>query len=502
MTVRLDLTVEAPAAVVDDLVSAGVAGRIGSGDTTLWPGHARPGWVDAARAARPAGGEIEALRETFREAGIARVLVAGDVGAAASALAGDAPRLVVLDTPDPVRVADALAGDLETTVLVAVGSDPTTQAVTVAVQAAFIGEALDAGAHTVRVGTGPVAAGPAARSAAGPGGVVDPSGLVPDVGLLALPEDPPDTPAGVAAVVVPAPDDVDGPWAVLTTRALVPVGLAGGNVRALLADAAAARPGLVADDAANPALRLGALLAEAPSVALTGPGAVDWVAALLAGLGPTGPLPLTGDGDRGRAGAALTVRVDGTTPTGTADVVTSGPAAAQVLLWQHAVAVAAHLLGVDPTGPVPAAPEYTAPATTVDGVEVRGSGAPTLTDALRELTGSGGHVAVQVWLDRDTDASAAVLAEELGRRTGVTSTIGWAPAPVPGAGPVLLLTGGVDGSDVPLDSTDFTGLAALQRRLADAEAARLTADGRPVLVLHLHDRLAGLVAVAHAVQDL
>lgn len=89
----------------------------------------------------------------------------------------------------------------------------------------------------------------------------------------------------------------------------------------------------------------------------------------------------------------------------------------------------------------------------------------------------------------------AVLRPELARRTGRPVAFGWAPSGVTGTGAALCqLTGDADEDTPPLPR-----LAELAAAGARAEAA---AHGRPVLRLHLTDRVAGLVTVARAVQDL
>ncbi len=491
-----------PHDTVARLVGDAVASRIAAGDTTVWPGAVRPGWVGAARAARPLVGEIAGLRERLRVAGLTRIVVAaaGGVGVAAELLAHSDPRLIVLDTTDPVQVADALAGDLDATVLVvSVPPGEDTAAVELlwdTVGHALRADGLEADLHTVLVTP--------------PGGP-----------LLAR--------AGGATVVL-GPPDVDGPWAALTAYGLVPAGLAGADVAELLADAAAARRVLAADSPDNPALRLGALLAAAPVVTFTDPGpAGEWVAQLVAGgLGKDGrgPLPVVVEGPDapGRtAPSTLTVAPDGAGP---ADVVTHGSQIAQVLLWQYATAVAAHLLGVDPSdrpdalAPAPAPME---PELFVDGMVAvyAGSWLPTGTDtvagALQALVGAAGpdrpHLAVHAYLDRLDDASAAVLRPELNRRTGLTTTFGWAPRCLPGAGQyakggpaggvVCQLTGEADpdtatGRGLP----DSDPLGELQQAQARAEAAELQRRGRPVLRLHLADRVVGLITLVRAVQEL
>jgi len=110
----------------------------------------------------------------------------------------------------------------------------------------------------------------------------------------------------------------------------------------------------------------------------------------------------------------------------------------------------------------------------------------------------GTHLALHAYLDRESDASVAVLRAELARRTGLVVTFDWAPRGPRATGPgtlVCQLTGEPD---------DDPGhrLNDLQQDLARADADELARRGHPVLRLHLADRLAGLVTVARAVQHL
>ncbi|MCW2722932.1 MAG: hypothetical protein JWR81_6754 [Pseudonocardia sp.] len=509
-------TVPPPADTVARLAGDAVASRITEGDTTPWPAATRPGWVSAPRTARPLVGEIEGLHERLRLAGLTRVVLAaaGGVGVAAEVLAAEwsldgtrmraaEPRLIVLDGTDPVQVGDALAGDLDATVLV-VSAPPGEDTTAVellwdTVASVLQAEGLDADAQTV---------------------------------LVAAPGSPLLDRAGGATTVL-GPADVDGPWAALTAFALVPAGLAGADVGLLLADAADARSEFGADDPANPALALGALLADAPLVTLAGGPLAEWVTQLVAGgLGKDGhgPLPVLVEAPEAPGWAspgALTVAVDGSGP---ADIVTNGPAAVQLLLWQYAVAVAAHLLGVDPTDRPDAAATSAVrttngvtglPEAFVDGVvSVHGGdwlpdGSATVADALRALLdgadgtgmGNGSHLAVHAYLDPQDDASVAVLRPELSRRTGLVTTFGWAPRCLPGVGQrdkggaagvvVCQLTGAADAELLGDDP-----LGALQQEQARADAAALAARGHRVLRLHLADRVIGLVTLVRAVQEL
>jgi hypothetical protein len=508
VTARLVSSVPPQADVVERLVGDSVASRIARRDPSLWPRAARPGWVTAARASRPLVGEIEALREQLRVAGQVRVVLAaaGGVGVAAEVLAEHDPRLVVLDTTDPAQVADALAGDLAATVLVVSappGEDTTAvELVRDTVHRAFRAEGIDPPAQTVVV-TAPD--GPLLEQAAG-------------------------------ATVVLGPPDVDGLWAALTAFALVPAGLAGVDVGAVLSQAAEARAELDSDDPANPCLALGALLAAAPVVALAEDGATglaEWAAQLVAGgLGKDGrgPLPVVVEGADAPEWAdpeslrpgTLTVSLSAS-GTGTLDgaaVTTSGSPAAQFMLWQYATAVAAHLAGVDPTDRPDAARIAGNGAVHAPGVQFTDgnidvhagawlpSGTSTVAEALRALIDAAeadAHLTVHAYLDRLDDASAAVLRPELTRRTGLPTTFGWAPRCLPGTGQrdkggpadavICQITGDAE-PDLPAD------LAELQQAQARADAEALTGRGRPVLRLHFTDRVAGLVTLARAVQQL
>lgn len=514
--------VQPPADVVERLVGDAVASRIAAGDTTVWLDVARPGWVSAARGARPLVGEIEGLHERLRVAGLTRVVLAGagGIGVTAEVLAAEwsaggtstrrvDPRLIVLDGTDPVQVADALAGDLDATVLV-VSAPPGEDTAAVellwdTVSAAFRADGLDPDARTVLV-------------------------TAPDGPLLGR--------AGGATTVL-GPSDVDGPWAALTAFALVPAGLAGADVGVLLADALDTGPSLGEDRADNPALAVGALLAQAPLVAVAGAGPLaEWVAQLVAGgLGKNGrgPLPVLVEAPHAPGWAtpgALTVTVDGAGADGAgvgaggdgvdgdgedgdgpADVGTDGPAAAQLLLWLHATAVAAHLLGIDPTdrpdtrtpatGP-DAAPTFVEGMVDVHGGDWLPTDTATVAGALRALLdGEPDHLTVHAYLDRHDDASAAVLRPELTRRTGLVTTFGWAPRCLPGAG--QRDKGGPAGGvvcQVTGSAEDDGPLGTLQIDQARADAAALADRGRRVLRLHLTDRVIGLVTLVRAVQQL
>jgi glucose-6-phosphate isomerase len=514
--------------LVDKLVAERVASALARQDPTLWGPQAQPeaarrlAWVALPETSRPLLATIEALRADLHSDGIDRVVLAGMGGSslAPEVICGtDQVPLTVLDTTDPGQVADALAGDLERTVLVVSsksGSTVETDSHRRVFAVAFAAAGLDPAAHLVVV--------------------TDPGSPLQQIADA----------EGYRAVIAADPD-VGGRYSALTAFGLVPAGLAGADIANLLDDAAEAAPLLAVDDPANPALRLAAALAAghaagADKVVLadTGSGIVgfgDWAEQLIAestGKDGTGLLPVVVEGPAapGFADAgpdAIPVAIGPGVET--AAVAVTGTLGGQLLLWEHATAVVGRLLGINPfdqpdveaakvaaraqlnstAGPKPAF---------VDGdvaVHPVGdwlpAGVATLHDALRALvaaTPPRGYLAVQAYVDRIADASAAVLRTELARRTHVQTTFGWGPRFLHSTGQYhkggyqngafLQLTGEVI-QDIPVPGTAFT-LGDLQRAQAWGDAEVLAAHGRPVLRLHLIDRAAGLVQVVRALPEL
>lgn len=488
------------ALVAARLAGETVASRIGDGDPSVWGRAATDalGWAALPRTSRPLLGQVAGLRERFRVDGARRVVLVTAPGLAHGAdllaRAAGAP-LTVLDSADPGAVADALAGDMATTVLVVVDpmGDPD---------------------------------GPAAAVARVLADAIREEGIEPAGRTVAVtePGSPLDGPARAAgATVVTCERDVPARFGTLGAAGLVAAGLAGADLEEILADAAGAVDAVVADAAENPALELAGLLTAGSGplriAAGTGPdGLAGWVEHLVGGsTGGLGPLPLVGDPwpGAGGSGRVLSLQRDETF------FATRGGVGAQVVLWQHAVAVAARVLGADPFagGIAPALAEGTPaalPCVGVDGdVEIRAAGdwlpdgTTSVADALRALAARAeGTLAVEAWLDPVDDASAAVLRPELARRTGLLTTFGWAPRghdglgrhhrDAPGAAFCVVTGESEHDRAVPGGGT----LADLVAAQVGADAADLVARGRPVLGLHLRDRLGGLVTVARAVEQL
>ncbi|MDN5918146.1 MAG: glucose-6-phosphate isomerase [Pseudonocardia sp.] len=520
--------------IAGELAAETVASRLAEADPSVWgpPATHCLGWVHLPRTSRPLVGQVRALREKFVSSGAHRVLLVGGAAATAGARAlaePSAARLTVLDGADPAQVADALAGELSATVLVvadAAGDDPVVAAVH-RVVADAIAEELADGIDAAD----PLPDDPLARAA-----------LAERTVYLTEPGSPLDERARAeGSVVVTVDADVPERFSALGPFGLVPAGLAGTDVESLLSGAAAAAPLLTADAPDNPALVLaGALVAARGSLlALRGaddaPAQAGWIAQMVSGA--HGPLVVVTDDDTGlvpprnpapsQAPAVVEVFAGRSGFADDAGVATSGDPGAGVLLWQGAVAVAARRLGSDPFAPAPVPardPGEVPPAFVDGGVEVHAGdwlSAPvdTVGGALAELvalTPERGHVAVAAWLDPETDASVAVLRGVLAERTGLPTTFGWAPRSWSGEGRRHLdpgddvssgvhchLTGGPpDDMPVPADAPGLTELDSLHAAQARSVVAALGENGQPVLRLHLTDRVAGLVTLARAIQDL
>ncbi|MFC4002291.1 glucose-6-phosphate isomerase [Prauserella oleivorans] len=526
-----DPALEAAAApLLDKLVADGVAGKLAAQDPTLWGSDAeaeasiRLSWTTLHKSSRPLIGEIEALRTQLRSEGIDRVVLAGMGGSSLAPeviAATEGVALTVLDTTDPGQVADALAGDLQRTVVV-VSSKSGTTVETDSHRRIFAAAFREAGID------------PARRLVV----VTDPGSPLAELGEA----------EGYRKVFLADPH-VGGRYSALTAFGLVPAGLAGADVARLLDQAALVADAIAADSADNPALRLAAALgaahadgAEKVVLADTGSGIAglgDWAEQLIAestGKQGTGLLPVVvenkdapGFADAGSDATPVAIGP----ATGAAKIAVAGPLGAQFLLWETAVAVAGRLLGINPFDQPdveaakkaarslldnPDALRGTAePSAVIGAVEVYASagttGEGTLADVLREFLATapeGGYLAVQAYLDRLDDASASLLRSELAPRAGVQTTFGWGPRFLHSTGQYhkgghpngifLQLTGAADDDlDVP-DRPYSLGTLQLAQALGDGQV--LAEHGRPVLRLHLTDRAAGLAELMRAVQEL
>ncbi|MFB9609145.1 glucose-6-phosphate isomerase [Kutzneria kofuensis] len=516
--------------LVDQLIADKVASKLAAQDATLWGPDAQPeasirlSWTTLHESSRALVGEIEALQAELAGEGIDRIVLAGMGGSSLApevitATAG--VPLVVLDTTDAGQVADALAGDLSRTAIVVSsksGGTVETDSHRRIFEKAFTEAGIDAASRIVVV--------------------TDPGSPLEKLA----------TEAGYRKVFTADPH-VGGRYSALTAFGLVPAGLAGADVAALLDDAAAAFKLLSLDDDTNPALWLGAAWgaahaqgAEKVILADTGSGVKgfpDWAEQLIAestGKQGTGLLPVAVE--NADAPGFVTAGTDATPIAIGPDVdaafmSTAGELGGLFLLWEFATAIAGRLIGINPFDQPdveaakaaaralldkPVGGEEAAPNLTIGAVEVYESGewlpatATTLADVLNAFLAAApdhGYVAVQAYLDRLDDASAAVLRPAIARASRLQTTFGWGPRFLHSTGQyhkgghqngVFLQITGAVAQDLEVPDRPYT-LGVLQHAQALGDGQVLAEHGRPVLRLHLTDRAAGLVELTKAVQE-
>ncbi len=521
----LELVVACPdeaeySALVACLVADGVASGIASGDATLWGPAAqdeagkRLGWTSLSTRSRPLVAEVAALGEELRAGGVTRVVLCGMGGSSLAPeviceAAGVA--LDVLDSSDPDFVRSALVRLDETVVVVSSKSGGTVE--TDSQKRVFEQAFSDAG--------------------------IDPAGRVVVVTDPGSPLEQSAREAGYRVFL--ADPEVGGRYSALTAFGLVPCGLAGVDTGRLLDEAEAVRPLLEADSPDNPGLRLGALLgaanrAGADKMVLVDagapyPGFGDWAEQLVAestGKDGKGILPVVVAGDDAPNLSASTrdevlVTFGPDHARGDADAPASGWGAhvdatlgAQLLLWEHATAVAGRVIGINPFDQPDVESAKAAAREMLDGggksptplftegpVTVFASdgwmppGVDDVEHAVRallaQLDRDHGYVAVQAYLDRHRDAALARVRDGLARRTGRPTTFGWGPRFLHSTGQyhkggpdtgVYLQVSGEPAADLAVPGREFT-LHEFLTAQAVGDGSVLAAKGRPVLRLHL-----------------
>jgi glucose-6-phosphate isomerase len=523
------------------LVSDKVASRITQGDPTLWGDEAvseasiRLGWTTLADSSRPLVEPIERLRSELAAEGVDRVVLCGMGGSslAPEVITAAAGRpLVVLDGTDPGQVAAALVELPRTVIVVSSKSGGTveTDSQRRTFEAAFTEAGIDAKRRIV---------------------------------VVTDPDSPLDRSANEAGyrAVFQADPAIGGRYSALTAFGLVPSGLAGVDVGALLDEAASVSGQLAEDAESNPGLILGTVLAASrpggdPQKPFRDkitfvdlgsglPGFGDWAEQLIAestGKSGTGLLPVVVSSPEAPeiqwpADDVLPVRLvapgaaseSGDLPGGSASasVSVSGPLGAQFLLWEYAIAVAGRLLGINPfdqpdvesakkaaRGLLDAQPE-SSPADAVDGaVEIRATpglldGASTVEEAVDQLLAqlpSRGYLAVMAYLNREAEGELAEVRDALAKKGGRPVTFGWGPRFLHSTGQyhkggppigVYLQITADAGSDLAIPDRPFT-FGKLIAAQAAGDAGVLAEHDRPVLRLHLTDRAAGLAQVKAA----
>jgi len=496
-----------------------VASRIQAQDPTLWGSEAeseaaiRLSWVTLAETSRPLVPRIEALRGELNAAGLDHVVLCGMGGSSLApevicATAG--VELTVLDSSQPDMVRDAVADRLERSIVVVSsksGSTVETDSHRRVYEQALRDAGRDPRDHLVIV--------------TDPGSPLDQ--LARESGYRVFNADP----------------HVGGRYSALTAFGLVPSGLAGVDIGALLDDAD--DPTLFDDSDQNPALRLGVLLGTAQQAGvdklvladLAGHGVGDWIEQLIAestGKHGTGVLPVVVAGPDApnfspSTTDSLLVAIRGDEPPSASSgyaAAIDGPLSAQMVAWELATAVAGRLIGIDPfdqpdvESAKAAARELldsSAPTSSPDsvdgGVELYGNTAGSIEQAVEELLAEidpeHGYLSIQAYLDRFDLAGLDTVRDALAVRTGRPVTFGWAPRFLHSTGQyhkggtpngVFLQITCDPQEDLAIPGRDFTfgGFCASQ---AAGDAQVLRDRGRPVLRLHLRE-LADLDRVKEA----
>ncbi len=507
-----------------------IATRIFAKDHTLWGPDAeqesavRLGWVEAATVSQPLVGEILALRDALKADGVTRIVLCGMGGSslAPEVIAGTAGvELTVLDSTDPEQVSAALADRLDETAIVVSsksGSTVETDSQRRIFEQAFTDAGIDAKSRII---------------------------IVTDPGS---PLDKASREAGYRAVFNADPN-VGGRFSALTAFGLVPSGLAGVDIQALLDEAEEAAEILNEDSEDNIGLALGTALGGTNPlrnkivIAEDGSGIVgfaDWAEQLIAestGKLGTGVLPVVAGPASPEAtlGApdVLVVRLvaaDADVQLGENEVAIAGGLATQMMVWEFATAVAGRLLGINPydqpdveaakiaaRGLLDAQPEPT-PANFTDGaIEVRGGqwlgGAATAAEAVSALLaelGPDGYLSVQAYFDRLAYASLEGVRDELAAVTGRPVTFGWGPRFLHSTGQfhkggpaigVFLQVTAASATDLAIPDRPFT-FGKLISAQAAGDAQVLSEHGRPVLRLHLTDRPAGVKQLQELITSL
>ena len=526
---------DAVGSLVPKLVEQQFASRLFDRDATLWGPAAeaeasiRLAWVDLHRTSRPLLGEIAAMRGELLGEGLDHVVLCGMGGSSLAPeviCAAAGVELTVLDSSHPDQVRAALSDRLDRTVVVVSsksGSTVETDSQRRAYEDAFRRAGIDPSRRIV---------------------------------VVTDPGSPLDKEAREAGYrVVNADPDVGGRYSALTAFGLVPSGLAGADVAALLEDADAVADLLAEDHAGNPALRLGAALAGTTplrdKLVLVDensgiPGFADWAEQLIAestGKQGTGLLPVVvADATDPEVALppsdATVVRLVGhdvdpvdEPPGDGSDVWVSGPLGPQLLLWEVATAVAGQVLGINPFDQpdvesakkaarrlLEGSPDRPPADFTDGGVEVRslgagfGGGPDTLSAAvdalLSQLDPATGYLAVMAYLDRGAVPRVADVRRTLALRTQRPVTFGWGPRFLhstgqfhkggPKTGVYLQITADPH-EDLPVPGRDFSfGTLVAAQAAGDA---RVLADlGRPVLRLHLTDLESGLPVLLEALR--
>lgn len=532
MTIHIKATGDAEVAVkatVPQLVKDLVASKITEGDETLWGKDAeseaskRLGWTDAMSISGDLVAEIIELRDFLHSKGVNHIVLAGMGG---SSLAPEVitrtygVELTILDTTEPGQILKALNDRLATTALVVSsksGSTVETDSQKRLYEKHFTDLGIDPTERIVIV--------------TDPGSPLDVSGRAD--GFHVFNADP----------------NVGGRYSALTAFGIVPSGLAGVDIQALLDEASGTLLELATDIDSNPGLILGSAMAATKplrnkfGIVSDGThivGFADWAEQLIAestGKQGKGILPVVLDTKSPELAENLhdvqIIRLVGDAAAerhvNPGEIEITGSLGAQMLAWEYAVAVAGRLLGINPFDQpdvesakvatralLDSTPEQVAPAFVEDAIEVRGTadvidGANDLDGVVEQLLAhltDDGYVAIQAYVDRIAHPQLAELRDILAARTKRPVTFGWGPRFLhstgqfhkggPAVGIFLQITQDAV-EDLAIPDRPFT-FGQLIKYQAQGDASVLADHGRPVLTLNMTDPASGVAVISGALQ--
>lgn len=510
-------------------VAAGkVCSRINAQDATVWGKDAeseaskRLGWVNLPQRSTELIDDIYALRDELLSEGISRIVLCGMGGSSLAPevmAATDRVSLVVLDSTDPEQVFRATSIGLKRTAVVVAsksGSTVETDSQRRAFLDAFAAAGID-GARRMIVVTDP--ASPLAAQAEAD---------------------------GYRKVFFGDPN-VGGRYSALSAFGMVPAGLAGVDLRALLAPAEDATLFFGADSPQNPAAVLGAVIGDTSTahnkiVLAPGPGCPvglgDWVEQLVAestGKLGKGILPVVVDTLDAPEVVAPTadstvIELRGAHQTDAipaSRVVISGALGAHMQLWEFATAVAGQVLGINPfdqpdvesakaaaRSMLDSPSEATKPTLSAEGVDIYAtpqlgevtSVAQAVDALLSRLDAEQGYVGVMAYLDRTAKSGLESCRAVLAARTKRPVTFGWGPRFLhstgqlhkggPKTGVFLVITTEYS-RDVPVPGREFT-FGELISAQARGDVSVLADHELPVLYLHVTDPTIGMASVRSA----
>jgi glucose-6-phosphate isomerase len=515
---RLSLGSETEASLrsaVQDLIDAEIASRISEKDATIWGQEAEPeasirlGWVDSFKEAVNLIPEIVKLRDSLHAKGVSRIVLCGMGGSslAPEVIAKNSGvELVVLDSTAPDQVAAAVSSLESTAVVVSSksGSTVETDSQKRIFEKAFAEAGINGSERMIIV--------------TDPGSPLDAASR--EAGYQVFNADP----------------NVGGRYSALTAFGLVPSGLAGADITALVTSAIQAAPSFGYDSFDNLALWLGAAFARTPGAhgyrdkflietdAL--PGFGDWAEQLVAestGKNDLGILPVVVDATAPEMTMSLTDTI--TIRFADRDAVSehitfSGELGELFLLWEYATAVAGYLMGINPfdqpnveSAKVAARELLDSPAivSEVDfvdrsvavktyGFEVIGTTVEAAIEQLLSEANALSYFSIQAYLNREEYPQLETLRNVLAQRTNRPVTFGWGPRFLHSTGQyhkggpkqalVIQITG-EHGHDLEVPGRPFS-FGTLINAQAQGDANVLSESGLKVVSLRFPDPLAAV----------